>query len=418
MTSPSTLTSGETKPQQNGNPFGSPLKLALICDFLEEGWPSMDLFGDMLFQAFTAEHAAAIAAEQLRPAMHSRFTKTPGLGRSGIFRNADRLLNRFHDYPVWLKKRAARFDLFHLVDHSYAQLLLDLPRERTVVTCHDLDTFSCLIEPAANPRPRWFRAMARRTLNGFLRASHVICPSAFTRTNLLQHGLFPPDRVVVIPPGVDPVFFAAPEPGFDESVVQTLGLGGQAWLLHVGSTIARKRIDVLLQVFARVSAALPGIKLLRVGGALTPQQAQLAHRLDLDGKIVQAPRLTKAQLAAVYRSAALVLQPSGAEGFGLPVIESMACGCPVIASDIPPLREAGGAAAEYCPVAGIDAWSDTAIRLLGERETAPRDWALRRDRARQHARGYTWTENANRTISVYQSVCASGVCASGGWKPR
>ncbi len=395
------------------NSTGSRLKLALICDFLEEGWPSMDLFGDMLFEAFTQEHASAIDAEQLRPAMRSRFSKAPGLSRLGFSWNADRLMNRFHDYPAWLGRRAARFDLFHLVDHSYAQLLLDLPAERTVVTCHDLDTFGCLLEPAANPRPRWFRAMMRRTLDGFLRAAQVICVSAFTRTNLLRHGLFPPDRVTVIPPGVDPVFFADPQPGFDESVAAALGVGGEPWLLHVGSTIARKRIDVLLHVFARISVALPGIKLLRVGGALTAEQARLAHRLALDDKIVLAPRLTKAQLAALYRTAAMVLQPSAAEGFGLPVIESMACGCPVMASDIPPLREAGGSAAEYCPVAGIEAWSETAIRLLGERETDPRAWALRRDRARQHARSYTWSENANQTISVYRRVCASL-----GWMPR
>lgn len=407
MIPPSTLTSRETQPKHGGSSPGAPLKLALICDFLEEGWPSMDLFGDMLFQAFTQEHASAIDAEQLRPAMRSRFSKAPGLGRMGLFWNADRLVNRFHDYPVWLKKHAARFDLFHLVDHSYSQLLLDLPAERTVVTCHDLDTFSCLLEPASNPRPRWFRAMAQRTLDGFLRASQVICPSTFTKTNLLRYGLFPTDRVVVIAPGADPTFFAAPVPGFDENVVQTLGLEGQNWLLHVGSTIPRKRIDVLLRVFARVAAALPGMKLVRVGGALTAEQAQLAHSLGLDDKIVQAPRLTKTQLAALYRTAALLLQPSDAEGFGLPVIESMACGCPVLASDIPPLREAGGSAAEYCPVAGIDAWSETAIRLLGEHETDARAWALRRDRARQHARGYTWTENANQTISVYQRVCAS-----------
>jgi glycosyltransferase involved in cell wall biosynthesis len=407
------VTLKEATPEQNITRNGSPLKVALICDFLEECWPSMDLFGDMLFQCFSSEQASAIEAQQLRPALHYRFSKIPGFGRTGFFWNADRLLNRFHDYPVWLKKRAAGFDLFHLVDHSYSQLLLDLPAERTVVTCHDLDTFNCLLEPESDPRPRWFRAMAQRTLNGFLRASEVICPSAFTRTNLLRHGLFPPDRVTAIHPGADPIFFAAPEPGFDEDVIQALDLEGQAWLLHVGSTIRRKRIDVLLQVFAQVVKALPGTKLLRVGGALTAEQAQLAKRLGVEDKIVHAPRLTKAQLAALYRSAALVAQTSDAEGFGLPVIESMACGCPVVASDIAPLQEAGGAAAEYCPVGDVEAWSETVIGLLREREMSREAWELRRIKVRQHARGYTWSENANQTISVYRRVCESG-----GWVTR
>ncbi len=398
----------QAKREINTTQTDAPLKLALICDFLEECWPSMDLFGDMLFQRFSSEHASAIEVEQLRPALHYRFSKIPGLGRAGFSWNADRLLNRFHDYPAWLKKRASRYDVFHLVDHSYSQLLLALPGERTVVTCHDLDTFKCLLEPKSEPRPRWFRSMAQRTLNGFLRASQVICPSVFTKTNLLGYGLFSPDRIAVIPPGVDPAFLAAAEPEFDADVALGLGLGGQPWLLHVGSTIRRKRIDILLNVFARAATAFPQLKLLRVGGAFTAQQAELAKRLGIEDKIVQAPRLTKSQLAALYRTAALVLQPSDAEGFGLPVIEALACGCPVVASDIPPLREAGGTATQYCPVGDIEAWSETVISLLREREMSPEAWELRRFKARQHARGYTWTENANRTISIYQRVCESG----------
>jgi glycosyltransferase involved in cell wall biosynthesis len=394
------VTLKEARLEQNITRDSSPLKLALICDFLEERWPSMDLFGDMLCQRFLAEHASAIDVEQLRPSWHSRFSKIPGLGRGGLFRNADRLLNRFHDYPVWLKKRAARFDLFHLVDHSYSQLILDLPAEKTVVTCHDLDTFNCLLEPESDPRPRWFRAMAQRTLDGFLGASQVICPSAFTKANLLRHGLFSADRVTVIRPGADPVFFEPLDPAED-----AVRPGAAPYLLHVGSTIRRKRIDILLRVFARVLSQYPGLRLLRVGGDLTAEQALLADELGVRSKIVQSPRLTSEQLAAVYRRAALVLQTSDAEGFGLPVIEAMACGCPVVASDIAPLREAGGTAAEYCSVGDVERWAETVIGLLRERETSPEAWERRRVSARQHAQGYTWTENANQTIVVYGRVC-------------
>src|SRR5262249_58441189 len=97
--------------------------------------------------------------------------------------NADRLLNRFWDYPRLLGRLARRggFDLFHLVDHSYAQLVLALPPGRVVVTCHDLDAFRCLLEPGREPRPAWFRAMARRTLGGLRRAAFIACDSEATR---------------------------------------------------------------------------------------------------------------------------------------------------------------------------------------------------------------------------------------------
>lgn len=375
----------------------APMKVALVCDFLEEGWYSMDLFGDMLLQCFRAEHSGEIEVEQLRPPMRRRFSARAG---SRLFWNADRLMNRFQDYPRWLKKRASQYDLFHIVDHSYSQLVLGLPSAQTVVTCHDLDTFRCLLEPARERRSAWFRAMARRTFTGFLRAAHVICVSSFTKTELLRYGLFPEDRLSVISPGVDPVFFSTPEPSPTPAPVICNG----PYLLHVGSTIARKRIDVLLQVAAQVFKKFPDLRLVRAGGAFTPEQSELAATLGIEDKVVQAPALSKVELARLYRGAALVLQPSEAEGFGLPVIESMACGCPVVASDIAPLREAGGSVTDYCPVGQIGPWSETAIRLLDERAGAPAAWQARQAQARQHASLFTWSRNGKQTMDVYRHV--------------
>jgi glycosyltransferase involved in cell wall biosynthesis len=383
-----------------------PARLALLCDFIEEGWPSMDLFGDMLAGCFARDHAAELSVEQLRPPLHPRFSRLPMRRGAPALWNADRLINRFFDYPRWLKKQAARFDLFHLIDHSYGQLAAELPSGSVVTNCHDLDTFRCLLEPKLEPRPRWFRRMAQRTLHGFLRCAHVISISASTRSQLLSYGLFPPDRVTVIPPGVDPVFFAEPSSQAPDGIA---GAAGRTCLLHVGSTIRRKRIDVLLRTFAGVSRAFPNLVLCRVGGPFTAEQLQLATELGVADKIVHSARLTKEQLALAYQNAALLLQTSDAEGFGLPVIEAMARGCVVAASDIAPLREAGGSAAEYCTAADIPSWIATVTRLLQERETAPDRWEIRKRNARRHASAFTWTENANRTIDVYRRVLkASG----------
>jgi len=376
-----------------------PARVALICDYLEERWPSMDLFGDMLFETFTALAGSSIHAEQLRPALRPRFSKLPG--PTGMLWNADRLWNRFYEYPAWLAGQAHRFDLFHLMDHSYAQLLLKLPAERTIVTCHDLDTFQCLLEPTADPRPRWFRAMARRTLTGFLRAAHVICVSSFTRDKILQHGLVTPDRISVIHPGADPAFFSSAD--LARQAGNPVLSKTRSYLLHVGSTIRRKRIDVLLRVFASLAGDFPDLQLVRVGG-LTAEQSRLAEELGIASRIVTASNLTKPELADVYRQAILLLQTSDAEGFGLPLIEAMACGCPVVASDIPALREAGLTASEYCPVGQIDAWTGRVSNLLRERVQSPEGWAQRRQKARVHASAYTWTENAKQTISVYDRV--------------
>jgi glycosyltransferase involved in cell wall biosynthesis len=318
--------------------------------------------------------------------------------------NGDRLLNRFVDYPRWLRGRTQDFELFHVVDHSYSQLIHVLPCERTVVTCHDLDTFRCLLDPEHEDRPRWFRAMVRKILDGFRQAAHVITVSQSTCDQLLRHGLFAPEHVSVIPNGVHPSCSASPNSRADALAAELIpDLGNRVWLLSVGNTLPRKRLDVLLRVFASLHGELPEARLLRVGG-FTSAQIELIQELQLGDAVVKLPFLERDVLAAVYRRGTLLLHTAEAEGFGLPVIEAMACGCPVVASDLAVLREVGGPAASYCPVADIAAWHQTLMPLLNERLQLPGSWELRRQQGIAWARRFSWAENARQTAGLYRKV--------------
>jgi glycosyltransferase involved in cell wall biosynthesis len=86
------------------------------------------------------------------------------------------------------------------------------------------------------------------------------------------------------------------------------------------------------------------------------------------------------------------------------LIEALACGCPVVASDLPVLREVGGPAASYCQVADIDDWQQTLLPLLDERRRHPGTWELRRQQGLAWASRFTWAENARQTASIYQKV--------------
>lgn len=391
---------------RNGRAAGTrAARVGLICDFLEEGWPSMDLIGDMLYAKFSGGQAdATLEVEQLRPAMRRRFSGIPVLGASGVFNNADRLLNRFHDYPDWLKRRVSAFDLFHIVDHSYSQLIASLPAQRTVVTCHDLDTFRCLLEPERDRRPRWFRAMAAKILDGFRRAAHVIAVSEATRDELLHHRLIPGERITVVSNGVHPSCRPGPDPAADRAADKLLDApGGTPWLLNVGNTLPRKRLDVLVRVFAAVHRAKPETRLVRVGG-LTAEQLQLARQLNVQDAILCLPRQDRDVLAAIYRRAALLVHTAEAEGFGLPLVEAMACGCPVAASDVAVLREVGGPATEYFPVADVQAWAQGVLGLLQERSLNAVKWPARRDRAIAWSTRFSWAENARQTARIYRQV--------------
>jgi glycosyltransferase involved in cell wall biosynthesis len=386
-----------------------PIRLAVVCDYPEEGWPSMDLVGEMILSHLAARHAGSIAAARVCPPFRRRLTRRPAAGRHPAARNADRLLNRFWDYPRALRRHARRrdFDLYHVVDHSYAQLVHALPPGRAVVTCHDLDTFRCLLDPAREPRPRWFRAMTRRTLDGLRRAAAVACDSEATRRAILAHDLLPEGRLHLVPVAVRPELSAAPDPAADAEAARLLGPAdpdGPPELLHVGSNIPRKRIDVLLRVVAGVRRRRPDSRLVKVGGPLAPDQDRLARDLGVAGAITALPFCSPAVLAAVYRRAALVLQPSEAEGFGLPVVEAMACGAVVLASDLDVLREVGGAAAEYRPVADVPAWVEAALDLLDRRRRGDPAWHARRAAGLEWSGRFRWSAHVDRLAAIYRDV--------------
>lgn len=392
-------------------------RLAVVCDLLEEGWPSMDLVAEMLLQSLGVEHAEVIAAARVRPPLRRRFTSAweasarlnGGGGPEGRLRlNVDRLLNRFWDYPHLLRRAQREFDLFHVVDHSYGQLVHHLPAARTVVTCHDLHTFKCLLVPGGAPRSTAFRMMTRHIMRGLAKASRVVFDTGAVRDEALVHGLVDPERAVVAHLGVHPACTPDAEPSADAEAARLLEeLPPEAvYILHVGGTYGRKRIDLLLRIFAEVRRELPEVKLVRVGGPFTGEQARLADRLGIADSILVLPFLERRVLSAVYRRAAVVVLPSEEEGFGLPVLEAMTCGTPVVASDLPVLKEVGGDAAVYCPVGDVTRWRGVVVQLLSERLSDPGAWEARRASGLMQAGKFTWREYARRMLGIYQEILA------------
>ncbi|HEY2525282.1 MAG TPA: glycosyltransferase family 1 protein, partial [Candidatus Binataceae bacterium] len=364
----------------------------------------MDLVGEMLCAELCARHSATLEATHIQPPFVRRFSRAGAAPGGRIRFNADRALNRFFDYPRALRRVRGAFDIFHVVDHSYAHLVRELAVARSVVTCHDLDAFRCLLAADAERRSAPMRLMARRTLRGMRRAARVCCPSVATRDALVANALVAPERIVVIPNGVHPAFSPRPDEAADAEAAALLGPAGATEILHVGSTIPRKRIDVLLRIVAAVRTEFPDLRLVKAGGALTADQQALAQSLGLEHSIVTMPPLRPAVLAALYRRAALLLMPSEAEGFGLPLVEAMACATPVVASDIPALREVGAAAAVYCAVGDVQAWSWVVAAMLRERAANPARWAERRAAAVGRASLFSWAAYADRSAALYHEV--------------
>ncbi len=384
----------------------TPVRVAIIADMLEERWPSMDLVADMLLKQLRRDYAGQVDATLFRPRMRTRATAVPLFRSTPLAFTVDRFTNRLWHYPRAAGKIASSFDVFHIVDHSYSQVVHALPAGRTLVTCHDLDTFRSVLEPEFDPRSAPFRAMTRHILGGLQKAAHVACDTEATRDALVEKARIDPSRTSVVPNGPHPSCSPDPEPSADAEAGRLLGPAGRhVELLHVGSTIARKRIDVLLHVIAAVRRQCADARLVRVGGPFTAEQRALVRDLGLKDAIVVLPFLDRSTLAAVYRRSAVVLLPSEREGFGLPVLEALACGTPIVASDIEPLREVGGGAVEYCDAEDVADWTETVLHLLTE--DADRDrLQARRAAGIARAASFSWSRYAADAVALYARIAA------------
>lgn len=377
----------------------NPLRVAVVADYAEERWPSMDLVADMLMMHLRSEHDGSVQPTLIRPRMPRRASRLVNGART-----LDRVTARFVDYPRALKRVAGRFDVYHVVDHSYANLVHVLPAARTLVTCHDVDAFRSVLQPVEERRSLPYRILASRILAGLRAAGHVACDSEATRSALADLAQFPADRLSVIPNGTDTGGYPERDSAADFEAARMLGPRRGLELLHVGSTIPRKRIDVLLEVLAAVRRERAEVRLIRVGGPFTAEQRVRVRELGLTDAIHVLPFVDRATLAAVYRRSALALLPSDREGFGLPVVEALACATPMVASDIPVLREIGSNAATYCAVGCVNEWARSILELLNERERHPAAWEARRSAGLLRASEFSWSRYTAAVVERYKAL--------------
>ncbi|MEN9798556.1 MAG: hypothetical protein RL653_2252 [Pseudomonadota bacterium] len=319
--------------------------LALVFDAPDEGWVSMQRVGEELERALRAAGEPVARLQWPLP----RLARAASPARRAF--NVDRALGRFGLYPVQLLAALRAHRFFHVVDHSYSHLLWVLPPERSGVFCHDLDAYRAALPGTRDTAEPWRRAMADIQLAGLKRAAVIFTSTEVTATELVSRVGVAREKVVVAPYGTGPEY--VPKGGdAPELTPVRAALGGRPYLLHVGSGAPRKRLDRLKAVHARLRRDFPGLLLLQHGAPLEVLPA------DADAGILRTTGpLPPAAIAGLYRGAAAVLLTSDGEGFGLPVLEALACGAPVVASDLPTVREVGGVHVDHVPREDVEAWA-------------------------------------------------------------
>lgn len=284
--------------------------------------------------------------------------------------------------PAMVATSAAAFayrraDLVHRFD-----LRLPPHRGAEVVTVHDLPPLRFGDEGTL---PTWAAASARR-------ARVVICPSAFAADEVAT--LLGQARTRVVPNGVAETFRDAP--AADAAVLAGLGLKGR-FVIHAGGATERKNLGALAGAWRRISAAVPDATL-ALCGPPHPRRTELfagLPRVRLIGRVAQQ------EVAGLMAAAAAVVVPSLYEGFGLPALEGMACGTPVVATDRGALPEVcGDAALLVAPTS--DALAEGMEAVLTDALFARR----LADAGRARAAPYTWERAAAATLAVYEEALA------------
>jgi len=381
----------------------------LLGNYLPDRQESMQRYAQMLSELLTK---AGHQIETVRP--------EPFFGR---LRPSDRglgkwlgYLDKFILFPARMRSHIRRRKqegavLVHICDHSnamYTRWLEDVPH---LVTCHDLLAIESARGLIPEHRTGWTgRVLQGWILSGLRRAAFVACVSDETRRGLIALAPELEKRSTTIENGL-PYPFAPVPP--DEARRRLAGLSSESgfnpekdrFVLHVGGNQWYKNRPGVIRIFSRLCAPRPdlsqGLKLVMAGKAPDEELLRVVEEEKLAGKVVFTGTLTDEPLAALYSLAEALIFPSLREGFGWPIIEAQACGCPVVTSNRPPMAHVAGPAALLADANNLDEFAICVARILGE---TPENRHQRKEEARRHALQYDPQVFLKRILLVYSDL--------------
>jgi glycosyltransferase involved in cell wall biosynthesis len=294
--------------------------------------------------------------------------------------------------PLPVEAFSGPLDIFHSPDF----VLPPLRRARAILTVHDLSFMR--VPQCADPALRAYLSQA--VPRSISRADHVLADSQSTRRDLIELLAVPADKITVVPAGVGDNFRRVTDEERLAYVRRRYELTPR-FILGLSTLEPRKNFVGLIRAFARLSASGYAGDLVIAGGRgwmyepifAEVEQQKLAGRVHFPGFVADA------DLPALYTLADLLAFPSFYEGFGLPVLEAMACGTPVICADNSSLPEVAGEAALMVGAGDTEALVEGIRRLLADEE-------LRRQlvqRGLAQVKNFTWQGAARKLLAVYRA---------------
>lgn len=313
-------------------------------------------------------------------------------------------LARYWAYPRQVKHlRNSKNALFHIIDHGYAHLLLVLDPARTIVTVHDIIPFLWgrgLIPGADKVRRQWLNEY---TLQFLSKAAHVITDSENTRSDVIRYCGCHNNNVSVVHLGVSDSF--KPQAEDKAALRQSLGLPNtDSHMVLISGEAFYKNVSTSYQALERLQTLTrKPVILVHLRAAL--EQIKPPSSLRLGSDVIELSNLNQQQLVSLYNAVDCLLFPSLYEGFGLPPLEAMACGIPVVASNTASLTEIVGRGGLLTDPFDIEAMAQSIQRLVEDDDYRTAQINL----GYQHARQFSWQKCAQQTCAIYDKVSSSFV---------
>ena len=301
-------------------------------------------------------------------------------------------------YMCWEKTGVPRVDrLLGGVDvyHAVNYVLPPVAKARRVLSIHDL----CFLRHPEWASPKIVGPFRRTIRQHAHQADRVIACSESTKKEIVDLLELPENRIRVIYDAADNMFQPVEANRARQQVAQVLGIS-HPFFLFVGTLEPRKNLGGLLEAFSR--AKVPHHLVIAGGSGWKSSELRVqALSLSIEDKVHFTGYIhDRALFPALYSAATAFLFPSWYEGFGLPVLEAMACGCPVIASNTTSMPEVGGDAMLYAAPEDANAWT-TAIQQAAEDESLRNDM---RRKGLEQALKFSWRRCAEETMECYRSV--------------
>lgn len=358
-----------------------------LCDVLPEVAPDFGITAYVRGIDVGASNATVV-----------RVRSPSGVGSGALASRTSKLLWEEVVVPV---VSAARKDSLLHYPYLAAPVAATAP---VIVTVHDLIP----LVMAGYHRSRQSRLYADFMARTVARASAIITVSNYSRDEIVRVLGVPNERVHVIYEAASSTFTSDVEPGEAQRITERYRLPPR-FVLYLGAAERRKNLELLVRAWKPISQTMlqQGTSLVIVArfpppDALYPDIRGLAADLDVQG-IHFVPAVEEVDKPAVFRAATAFLFPSTYEGFGLPPLEAMASGTPVIASNVTSIPEVVGDACILLPPSDISAWSDAIEQLV----RSPASRSALAERGLEQAARFSWKQTGKQTADVYRRVLAA-----------